>query len=176
MEKKLVAWNLPVDVQDVPDAGFHLEIDAPDVVLVALAKLANVREITDLRAVFDLNRRGAGVHVSGQVEARVGQTCVVSLEPMESKILEPIDLSFAPVATGTAHLVQIAPNEEEPAEPLIDGKIDLGVIATEFLLLGIDPYPRKPGVEFSPPQAENVRNYPFAGLEVLKKRLGRDPS
>ena len=62
--------------------------------------------------------------------------------------------------------------DEEPPEPLADGKVDLGALASEFLLLGIDPYPRKPGAEFAPPQAAEAGEHPFAGLEALKKRLG----
>ena len=31
--------------------------------------------------------------------------------------------------------------------------VDLGAVATEFLLLGIDPYPRKPGAVFEAPPA-----------------------
>ena len=62
--------------------------------------------------------------------------------------------------------------DEEPPEPLQDGKVDLGALANEFLLLGIDPYPRKPGAEFAPPAAAEAGEHPFAGLEALKKRLG----
>ncbi len=40
---------------------------------------------------------------------------------------------------------------DEPPEPLVGGTVDLGAIATEFLILGIDPYPRKPGAEFDAP-------------------------
>jgi hypothetical protein len=47
----------------------------------------------------------------------------------------------------------------------------LGAIATEFLLLGIDPYPRKAGAEFSPQKSEDGSAKPFAALEALKKRL-----
>ncbi len=51
---------------------------------------------------------------------------------------------------------------DDDAEPLIGGVIDLGALATEFLILGLDPYPRKPGAVFQPPQeatpdAESVR-------------------
>ncbi len=35
---------------------------------------------------------------------------------------------------------------EDPPDPIIDGKIDLGALAAEFFALGLDPYPRKPGV------------------------------
>ena len=62
--------------------------------------------------------------------------------------------------------------DEEPPEPLIEGKVDLGAIATEFLLLGIDPYPRKAGAEFAAVKTADDSARPFAALEALKKRLG----
>ena len=61
-----------------------------------LVKLANLRDLPHLSAVFDLTRRGGGVHVAGQVKARVGQTCVVTLEPLENDLDEPINVLFAP--------------------------------------------------------------------------------
>ena len=63
-------------------------------------------------------------------------------------------------------------SDDEPPEPLFGGKLDLGTIATEFMLLGIDPYPRKPGAEFAPVKADDGSAKPFAALEALKKRLG----
>ena len=50
-----------------------------------------------------------------------------------------------------------------------DGAVDLGAIATEFLLLGIDPYPRKPGAVFEAPPAGDPASHPFAALAALKK-------
>ena len=51
---------------------------------------------------------------------------------------------------------------------LSDGTADLGAIAAEFLLLGIDPYPRKPGAEFAQPAQEGAATTPFAALAKLK--------
>jgi hypothetical protein len=48
--------------------------------------------------------------------------------------------------------------------------IDLGALATEFLILGIDPYPRKPGTVFEPPWEGGDVGHPFAGLAALTKR------
>jgi hypothetical protein len=50
--------------------------------------------------------------------------------------------------------------------------LDVGAIATEFLVLGIDPYPRKAGADFAPLQDGDGSAKPFAALEALKKRLG----
>ena len=74
-----VLWSVPVAVDDIPDTGLHIEIEAPAATRAALAELAAVRELPQLTAVFDLTRQGDGIHVAGQVSARVGQTCVVTL-------------------------------------------------------------------------------------------------
>jgi uncharacterized metal-binding protein YceD (DUF177 family) len=176
MEKNRSPWSVPVAVDDIPETGLHLEIDAPEPVRAEIAGLAGLRELGRLSGVFDLTRRGAGVRVTGNVSARVGQTCVVTLEPVESDIDEPVDLRFAPrpVAPASAKSETVAAHtsDEDPPDPLFGGKLDLGSIATEFLLLGIDPYPRKPGAEFAPVKPDDASAKPFAALEALKKRLG----
>ena len=82
-----------------------------------------------------------------------------------------MDLLFAPEA-GASHSADPT-SDEEPPEPLVGGKLDLGAVATEFLLLGIDPYPRKPGVTFAKLDTDDEHARPLAApLEALKKRLG----
>jgi uncharacterized metal-binding protein YceD (DUF177 family) len=170
MEKKQNLWSVPVVVEDIPETGFHVEADAPESVCTELAALAGLRGVSRLSAVFDLARRGDGVRVTGRVSARVGQTCVVTLEPIESDLQEPVDLVFVSLVEVGAQ--SEAKADDEPPEPLVGGKVDVGSIATEFLLLGINPYPRKAGAEFAPVKADNGEARPFAGLEALKKRLG----
>jgi uncharacterized metal-binding protein YceD (DUF177 family) len=176
MEKIAPPWSVPVAVDEIPETGLHREIEAPASVLAAIAKLASVREVSRLSAAFDLTRTGAGARVEGTVRATVGQTCVVSLEPMETDVEEAIDLRFAPkTAAETAAAAaegHYAETGEEPPEPLLHGRIDLGAIATEFLVLGIDPYPRKPGAEFAAPKVEDGGENPFTALEALKKWPG----
>jgi Large ribosomal RNA subunit accumulation protein YceD len=166
MEKIQNPWSVPVAVEDIPETGLHVEIEAPGEARAGLAAVAGLRDLPRLSAVFDLARRGASVRVTGQVNAQVGQTCVVTLEPVESDVEEMIDMVFA-ASPGDYHDA----GDEEPPEPLIGGQLDLGAIATEFLLLGIDPYPRKAGAEFMPPKADDGGARPFAALEALKKRL-----
>ena len=174
MENTQNPWSVPVAVDNIPETGLHIEAEAPAEVRAQLVKLANLRDLPHLSAVFDLTRRGGGVHVAGQVKARVGQTCVVTLEPLENDLDEPINVLFAPrleVAAKDDGADRRA-GDEEPPEPLIEGKVDLGAIATEFLLLGIDPYPRKAGAEFAAVKTADDSARPFAALEALKKRLG----
>ena len=49
-------------------------------------------------------------------------------------------------------------------EPLIDGVVDLGALAAEFVILGIDRYPRKPGAVFESPGDGEPEEGPFAAL------------
>ena len=103
---------------------------------------------------------------------------VVTLEPMESAVEETVDLIFspdAPVDTGKERDRDRNPERAvarraEGPEPLIGGRVDLGALATEFLILGIDPYPRKPGATFEAPSPAGEAAHPFAALATLRKR------
>jgi hypothetical protein len=98
----------------------------------------------------------------------------VTLEPIENEIEEGIDLVFVPASAGgpADDEMNLSADAAEPPEVLIDGVVDLGAIATEFLILGIDPYPRKPGAVFESPPSADAGASPFAALAAL--RTGRD--
>jgi uncharacterized metal-binding protein YceD (DUF177 family) len=176
MEKPVAGpWSVPVTVDDIPESGLHIEIDAPapvrEQVLALVEGLSTVHDLATLSGVFDLSRYGSKVHVQGRVRAKVGQTCVVTLEPVENSVDEKVDLTFAPGADETEGEVELR-SDQDPPEPLTGDAIDLGQLATEFLVLGIDPYPRKSGVEFAPIKVGEDAPKPFAALADLKKRLG----
>ena len=169
-------WRCQVVVAKIPDTGLHRDIEADPVTRVAMAELAEVREILSAHASFDVTlRRDSRVHVAGRVRARVGQTCVVTLDPIETEIDEAIDLEFAPPEQipELSDLVDAAEEGEEeipdPPEPISNGMIDLGRVATDALFLAIDPYPRKPGVVFEPGiEAVDPGDHPFAALKALQ--------
>jgi hypothetical protein len=176
-------WQVPVALDDVAEAGQHFDLAADQDVRAAIAKVVGLRDLPRLKAKFDVTRRGAtGLHVAGHVSATVGQNCVVTLEPLTNEVDEDIDLEFAPPRP----VLRKGPGEEaaedvkkpssaevwkEP-EPLVGGGVDLGALAVEFLILGLDPYPRKPGAVFQPPQDLKREEGPFAALANLTK--GRD--
>jgi hypothetical protein len=168
-------WSVPVRLDEVPETGLHMDIEADAAARAAVAAAVGVNEVTGLTAAFDVARHGRdGLRVVGTVSARVHQTCVVTLEPVENDIEEQVDLVFAPPsALGPAgNEVNLGVEAVEPPESLIDGVADLGAVAAEFLMLGIDPYPRKPGAVFEPPQNAVTGAHPFAALAAL--RSGRD--
>jgi hypothetical protein len=169
-------WSVPVIVAQIPDTGLHCEIEADLAARDAMAAIAGLREILSASASLDLTLEKAGrVHVAGRVRARIGQTCVVSLDPIENDIDEAIDLIFAPPEQipQLAALVDEATESDaeipDPPEPIVDGVIDLGRLATDALFLGIDPYPRKPGAVFEPViEAPDPEDHPFAALKALQ--------
>ena len=160
-------WHLPIRLEDVPETGLHFDLVADEHVRAGLAALAGVPDMPRLEAAIDVARYGNGLRATGRVTATVRQTCVGTLEPMENQVDEPIDVIFTP-STGDFADQNAAFEAEEPPEVLSDGTADLGAIAAEFLLLGIDPYPRKPGAEFAPPAEEGAATTPFAALARLK--------
>jgi uncharacterized metal-binding protein YceD (DUF177 family) len=161
-------WHVPVRLEDVPETGLHFDLVADEHVRAGLAALAGVPDMSRLEAAIDVARYGNGLRATGRVSATVGQTCVVTLEPMENQVDEAIDVIFAPSSTSDVADRNAALEADEPPELLSDGTADLGAIAAEFLLLGIDPYPRKPGAEFAPPAEQGAATTPFAALAKLK--------
>jgi uncharacterized metal-binding protein YceD (DUF177 family) len=165
-------WRVPVAVEDVAEAGERVELVADAETRTAVARLAGLRDLPRLQANFEVTRRGAtGLRVAGRVSATVGQACVVTLEPLANEVVEDIDLLFEPPAGAKPETEEAGQpdRDAEEVEPLIGGSIDLGAIATEFLLLGIDPYPRKAGAVFLPPADALPDEGPFAALAALKK-------
>ncbi|WP_375413136.1 DUF177 domain-containing protein [uncultured Bradyrhizobium sp.] len=169
-------WSVPIVVAQIPDTGMHRDIDTGPGERSALADLGGLREIKSADASFDLTLMREGrVHVTGRVKARIGQTCVVTLDAIENDIDEAIDLIFAPPEQipALADLVDEAAESDaeipDPPEPILNGVIDLGRVATDALFLGVDPYPRKPGAVFEPPSIpDDPEDHPFAALKVLK--------
>jgi uncharacterized metal-binding protein YceD (DUF177 family) len=176
MTEQLDPWRVPVTVTQVPETGLHRDIEADAAVRGAIADIGGLREVLSAQASFDVTPKSGGrFHVAGQVRARIGQTCVVTLEEIENDIDEPIDLIFAPPEQipQMADLVDEAEETDQetpdPPEPIVDGVIDLGRLATDALFLAIDPYPRKPDAVFEPMvEAADPEDHPFAALKALK--------
>ena len=175
-DKRVDPWRAYVQVAQIPDSGLHRDIEADQAARQAMAEVAGLREVFAASASFDLRHRSGGqVHVAGRVHARIGQTCVVTLDPIESEIDEVIDLIFAPTEQRAPRVDADddsddgASDIDDGPEPIVDGVIDLGRLATDVLFLAIDPYPRKAGAVFEPEViAADPEDHPFAALKALK--------
>jgi uncharacterized metal-binding protein YceD (DUF177 family) len=174
MNRSVPAWHVPVRPEDIPAAGQHFELTADAATRTSLAAAAGLLALPRLAATFEVTRHGRdGLHIAGTVVASVRQTCVVTLDPVENEIDETVDLTFVP--SGRDHAVGQGEGgaecmHDDAPEALVNGAVDLGAIASEFLLLGIDPYPRKPGAEFAAPATDDPGGHPFAALAAMRNR------
>ena len=174
MNEQRDTWSVPVTVQEVPASGRRFELVADEATRTTIARSAELRALPRLEATFDVKRRAAdGLQVVGRVSATVGQVCVVTLDPIENEVEELVDLTFVPAAVSALGGSEILEVADELPEPLVNETIDLGAIATEFLMLGIDLYPRKPEAVFQAPAVDQDGAHPFAALAALQKRVER---
>ena len=167
-------WSHVLTVSHLaPETTLTLEPSADT--RATLARHVGALEVPELKATLALaTDRKSRVEVTGRLTGRVIQACVVTLEPLEAVIDEEVAVRFSTDARlGEAEPgveIELSVDAEDPPEPIVDGRIDLGAILTEFFSLGVDPYPRKPGAEWQPPADERDGNSPFAALAELKSR------
>jgi uncharacterized metal-binding protein YceD (DUF177 family) len=173
----------PFNIDDIRDDGrTFVDVEATQAERAALATAYGLPGIASLTARYNVVKRGKIVTVTGDVKARLTQICVVTTDPFESDLDEPVEMTYAPETMVTEAWERIAKAEasgsnapaEDPPDVIVDGKIDLGSLTAETLALALDPYPKKPGVEFeAPPEPEaSPDESPFAQLARLKKDIG----
>lgn len=171
-----------VVVEPWPEGGLSVELQADAGERSALARRFDLVELGALAASGRLERAADGreIRFRGQLMADVVQTCVVSLEPVATRILEPIERSYRRLAPGEelpqAAEVLVDPEAVE-AEPLPGASIDLGEVLAEELGIALDPYPRRgdayeqlpelgPDASLDGPEADPAAS-PFAPLAML---------
>ncbi len=139
----------------------------------ALAALYGLPAISLLRGEFVLSHERAGTIAARlRMQAKVTQTCVVTLEDFETRIDEECTLRFVPAASlPEVEAAEIAPETlEGPDEiPYAGDAVDLGAALAEQLALALDPYPRRPGAEL-PPEFSEMPDNPFAALKAKRTR------
>jgi uncharacterized metal-binding protein YceD (DUF177 family) len=106
------------------------------------------------------------------MSAEIQQFCVISGETVSGNLVESVDERFGPSdETG----IEIAFEEENTPEPIIDGRIDLAEIIAQYLGVAIDPYPRAPGAKIMQQYQDEeeemleTRKNPFGVLSSLQR-------
>lgn len=164
----------PVDVRRLVGDGQIVEIEADAQERANLARDLDLPGIVRLHAELKVTPSKGGARVRGHVSAVVMQTCVVSLEVFEAVVEEDVDLRYSRhVAAEPGAEIELDAEAEDGPEPLVGDIIDLGAVAAEHMVLGLDPYPRKPGVAFEDivdPPEETAARSPFAGLAGLVRK------
>ena len=162
-------------------AGDAVSFSADAEQRAAIAKWSGVLSLESFVVAVDIKKLGAThFRLEFQVTADVTQACVVTLEPvpahMETRFVR--ELHFTGQARrkksedeSVADLVLDAAEEEGPEE-IESLHYDLAGPALEEYVLGLEPYPRAPGVAFQPPRdGLEAPESPFAVLKGLKPGL-----
>ena len=165
-----------IQVDALGDGEVTREIEATADERKALAKRFGLLALESLTAKLRL-RRPVGklvIRVTGSYEAEVVQACVVSLEPVASRLDGKLARCYglAPAVAEVEREILVDLDEDEPPEPVPPGGIDLGEVVAEQLALDMDPYPRAEGARLERAEwgDDAERDSPFRVLGTLKER------
>lgn len=144
----------------------------------ALARLMGVLSLRKMRFKGRLAPLGKGAwDLRAHLGATVVQTCVVSLEPVTTRLDTDVHRLYAPdLEAEPVDLVIADPDADEEAEPLPD-RLDLGLVAIEALALAVPAYPRHPDADLGriaaevAPLPEDDGPKAFAALAALRARM-----
>jgi uncharacterized metal-binding protein YceD (DUF177 family) len=159
---------------------FAFEIRPEPAEAAALARLMGAISVRRMRFAGRLVALPSqGWQLEALLGATVVQPCVVTLEPVTTRIDQDVTRRYLPANGLTQAEVAIDPDEDDEVEPL-GPRIDLGLVAIEALALALPAYPRSPGATLTPEAfaardaraSGDAEAKPFAALAALKDKLG----
>jgi len=137
----------------------------------AVARFLGLDAVDRLSARLNIQAWLDGAEIVGDIEARLTRLCGLTLEPFEVLVEEPLFLRALPASSPHAPApltdeVDLDLEAEDPPEVMGMDGVDLGDLVVQTLALALDPFPRKPGAVFEPPQAR-PEDSPFGVLSKL---------
>ncbi len=184
-------WPYLIDADDIGSEPKTFKFRAGKQERVDIARRLGIPSIEEAAAVITVQRSGALYHAIGTVKARVTQSCTISLAPVPAEIEDEFDawygdkskaVSFAKARSEReakkTHMEAEILEESVDPEPIVNGKIDLGELAIQYLSLSLDPYPRAEGVshvfeakpEGGDDTGKSARKSPFDALKDWKEK------
>ena len=166
------AWPQPLALVEVGKDAVRRKLVADEAARARIAKVLGLDQLVSLEADLRVAPWLDGVEIGGSWKATVGQTCGVTLEPFESDLTGELQIRAVPegsqaLAVTEDHEMEMDIEADDPPDVLAGDQLDLGAYVVEDLSLAIDPFPRKPGAAFEPPET-NAEISPFAVLAKLK--------
>ncbi len=175
-------WSHILRIADLPGrrpTTFNLTSDeattraiATDLDLLGLRKLRFAGELSPMNA--------RDWRLVGQLGATVTQPCIVTLEPVTTRIDEDVARTYASKLAEFIAGSEVEMSEDDSVEQLTK-VIDIGALMVEALALALPLYPRADGAElaqavFTEPGKEALTDddaKPFAGLKGLRDKLSK---
>ena len=160
-------------VTDIPAGGLSTERILSTEALATLAQELGMLSLERATATYRIDRLAGGAYrLKGRVTTVGAQACIVSLDPVASSVDEKFDVEFWPDLPQPDGGEEKAILGARDVEPLEGGIIPVGRIVFETISAGLEPYPRKPGAEFTwsdTAQSDAKKVSPFAALAKLKR-------
>jgi hypothetical protein len=170
-------FSYAVLARDIPPGGKRFRVEADAAERESLALALDIPAVAALSGELEIHPVASrGFRVRGRLEAQVVQNDVVTLDPVTQAVAEEVDVTLMPAeavgARPSRGEVFVDAAEEDGPDVFHNGRIDLGVILSEHLALGVDPYPRAADTRFaghveSDPATDPS---PFAALKALRDR------
>jgi len=158
-EKSPISFE--VDVTRIPAKGMRVTVTPDADERTSLATMHGLEEVLTFKADLLVTQwRKDGAHIEGRINATIIQTCVVTLEPLTSKLDVDVDIVMVPEGSKLARPkfdesgeLVLSAEGADPPDTFSGVMIDVGAQAEEHFALAIDPYPRKTGASL--PAADN---------------------
>lgn len=147
----------------------------------AIAATLGLRGLRKLRFAGEIAPLGAtDWTLTGMLGATVTQDCVVTLDPVTTRIDEDVTRTYAAAFTDPDG-AEVEMPEDDTVEPL-PATVDVAAIMIEALSLALPPFPRSADADlgqtqFTEPGATAMTDddaKPFAGLAALRDSLGQN--
>lgn len=168
-------FSRPIAADQLDEQGLVREIEATAEERAALSKRFGLLQMDRLTARVRLRRaRGGLIRVTGRFEAAVTQSCVVTLQPVPARLAEEFSTLFAAAPAAAGREVAVDPLAEDPPEPIMGGRIDIGETVVQHLAVALDPYPRAPGAALSADPGRTGGDASPGGPFEPLRRLRRD--
>ncbi len=193
VEEAPIKWAL--NLKDLPSEGIAGEKRSDPAELQALTDMLNDEHELDVKSftcTYDVRPTTISADkdvgrclIEGclghfELKAELRQTCVITLERIDTLVVEKFDQTFS---SKGGHRPSLMPDEQgvddlfshEPPLKLIKGKVELGPLVYQYLSMAIDANPRKQGAQFGeqPAHGNEVsekRPSPFGVLENFKHK------
>jgi uncharacterized metal-binding protein YceD (DUF177 family) len=159
-----------IEVDRLPPSGDTIhDIAASAAERAELARRLALIALDRLEARVAVARLAGGlVRLTADLSADVVQECVVTLEPVSSRVEDCFTLLYGHAQDEAREVV--LSGEAELVEPVSGSTLDIGEAVAQQLSLALDPYPRAPGAAAAEPEAGPGDASPFAALAKWKEK------
>lgn len=167
-------WKEPFRFIEIGAGPTKRSLEADAATCKAVARHLDVESIRSLSADLTVRPWLDGAEVRGRFRAVVTQLCSVSAEPFDEDVAGEFMVRVLAADSPNAPTepvgeeVDLDPEADDPPDVVEGGAFDLGGYVVEHLSLELDPFPRKPGATFQPPEPTESAS-PFAVLKLLRK-------